>query len=284
MAEQAEVAFARTFLNTLSSQPITYRNDYRQPLENSLKRVPIFPVQLPSPPKRQHVEASSQITLTFKSLKPPATYSLAVSPTDTIATIKNQLATKHDTAPPSDSQRLLVKGKALADAKLLKEYNVQDGDTVNLMVKPGVNWDPSKPKEEEILQPKPVVAGEGLPGLSVSEERTTKKRHSRTPSIVLSPSPSSDLPGAAPEKDILLTLDSSADQSVPVESLSTFHTTVSKPEFWEKLLAFVREEFATEDDALQAWEDFFRATKGSLTANQIAKIRDHVGVMGMAGT
>lgn len=44
MSEQAELAFAKTFLNTLSTQPITYGNDYRQPLENSLKRVPIFPV------------------------------------------------------------------------------------------------------------------------------------------------------------------------------------------------------------------------------------------------
>lgn len=44
MADQAELAFARTFLNTLSTQPITYGNDYQQPLENSLKRIPIFPV------------------------------------------------------------------------------------------------------------------------------------------------------------------------------------------------------------------------------------------------
>ena len=33
-----------------------------------------------------------------------------------------------------------MKGKALADSKLLKEYSVKDGDTVNLMVKAGVEW------------------------------------------------------------------------------------------------------------------------------------------------
>ncbi|KAF5356779.1 hypothetical protein D9756_006708 [Leucocoprinus leucothites] len=290
MAAQAEIAFAQTFLQTLSTQPVTYANDYRQPLENSLKRVPIFP--LPPPPKRQHVDssasgaASSQIALTFKSLKPPASYTLTVSPTDTIATIKAQLATTHNTAPPADAQRFLVKGKALADAKLLKEYNVQDGDTVNLMLKPGANWDPSKPREEkverEILQPKPVPA---VPGLFVSDESAPvgkRTRHSRAPSIVLSPSPSSDAPGAAPERDILLTLDS--ETTAPVETMTTYHTTVANPEFWEKLLAFVRNEFTKEADALQAWEDFLRASKGSLTASEIAKIRDHVGIMGMAGT
>jgi hypothetical protein len=44
MTEQAELAFAKTFLNTLSTQPVTFANDYRQPLENSLKRITVFPV------------------------------------------------------------------------------------------------------------------------------------------------------------------------------------------------------------------------------------------------
>ena len=44
MAEQAERAFARTFLNTLSTQPITYADDYQQPSQHSLKRVPVLPV------------------------------------------------------------------------------------------------------------------------------------------------------------------------------------------------------------------------------------------------
>lgn len=111
------------------------------------------------------------------------------------------------------------------------------------MVKPGVNWDPSKPKEKEILQPKPRPAVETMSGLSVGEGApSVKKRHGRTPSIVLSPSPSSDIPGAAPEKDILLTLDSAADvpASLPVETLSTFHATAAKPDFWERLLAFLK--------------------------------------------
>lgn len=45
-----------------------------------------------------------------------------------------------------------------------------------------------------------------------------------------------------------------------------------------------RAEFTTENDALLAFEDFLRASKGTLSASEIAKIRDHVGVVGMAGT
>ncbi len=46
MAEQAERAFARAFLNTLSTQSITYADDYQQPSQHSLKRVPVLPVSL----------------------------------------------------------------------------------------------------------------------------------------------------------------------------------------------------------------------------------------------
>ncbi len=113
------------------------------------------------------------------------------------------------------------------------------------MVKPGVNWDPTKPKEPEIKQPKPKLAAESMSGLTVAGEggsAARKQRHSRTPSIVLSPSPSLDVPGAPQEKDILLTLDSAAElpPKVPVETLSTFHDTAAKPEFWQKLLVFLR--------------------------------------------
>lgn len=43
-------------------------------------------------------------------------------------------------------------------------------------------------------------------------------------------------------------------------------------------------EFSNKTDAAMAWEDFFRASKGGLSPSEIAKIRDSVGVVGMAGT
>ncbi|TFK32331.1 hypothetical protein BDQ12DRAFT_671156 [Crucibulum laeve] len=283
MAEQAEQAFAKTFLNTLSTQPITYADDYQQPAQNSLKRVPVLQTARGIVIFIRHVlaKAMASISLVFKSLKPPASYTISVQPTDTIAAIKSQLAAQAG-APPVDAQRLLLKGKALADAKLLKEYSVQDGVTVNLMIKPGFEWDPSK--AAAMTSPSshsPASAQQPSPS-PASLEKPTRK-HQRIPSLVLSPSPS-ETPGVV-EKDITLTLDTSSmpSPSIQAETLSTYHATVSNPEFWERLYAFVKSEFTTDTDAHQAFEDFLCATKGSLTPHEIAKIRDHVGVIGMSG-
>ena len=46
MALQAEQAFAKTFLSTISTQPIAFSDDYQQPLENWLRKVPILPVSI----------------------------------------------------------------------------------------------------------------------------------------------------------------------------------------------------------------------------------------------
>jgi len=59
---------------------------------------------------------------------------------------------------------------------------------------------------------------------------------------------------------------------------------VSQPEYWEKLLAFLRSELPNRGDASIAFEDYLAASKGVLTANEVAKIRDFVGMIGMAGT
>lgn len=178
------------------------------------------------------------ISITIKSVKPPQTYSLSVQSTDTIQAIKSQLAAEPG-APPADVQRLLLKGKALADAKLLKEYDVKDGDTVNLMVKPGFQWDPtatSKPEEK---------AAEDLSAriTLVPEPPQSKSRHghSRIPSVVLSPSPS--LTPVADEKlvDIPLTLDTSniPPNPSPPGPDTPYHIVLSKPEFWDRLYTFL---------------------------------------------
>lgn len=277
MADQAELAFVKNFAHILASAPVQYPDDFQQPLQNWLKRVPTLPVDLPKPPQRTQPQAStsSSITVTFKSIKPPKSYTLSVAPTDPIASIKAQLAAQPG-APPADAQRLLLKGKALADSKLLREYAVSDGDTVNLLLKPGFAWDPSATP--------PQPANETETEMNVNTKRAGA--HSRVPSVVLSPSPSGSFPDEKPV-DILLTLDTS---TIPTPSLSpeasssTYHDTIVKPEFWEHLLTFLRSEFQNYEDATQAWEDFLRVSKGTLTPGQIAKIRDHVGVVGMAGT
>ncbi|OCH86718.1 ubiquitin-domain-containing protein [Obba rivulosa] len=282
MADQAELAFVKNFVNNISSQPVVYPNDFQQPPAASLKKVDVPP---PPEPKAESSATLGSVNLVFKSLKPPKSYILSVQPTDTIADIKAQIAAQPG-APPVDVQRLLLKGKALADNKLLKEYNVNDGDTVNLMVKPGFNWDPTK--ATDVLSgpsASPSTGGASITLLPASEPKS-RTGHTRIPSVVLSPSPS--LSPAVNEKvvDIPLTLDTS---SIPSPSTSgpshtPYHATVSQPAFWERLYMFLSSELPNQSDAATAWEDFFCASKGALTASEIAKIRDHVGVIGMAGT
>lgn len=249
-------------------------------------------------------------------------------PTDTISSVKLLLAAQ-PSAPPADAQRLLLKGKALADNKLLKEYTIKNGDTVNLVCKPGVNWDPTAPtakestpttteKEKDTVMAdntstpnKPFSFGSG--SLS-TPAKSSGGGHRRIPSVVLSPSPSEGTPAQERnQKDIVLTLDvdagvlPSSPGSKTQEMLSTFHETVSDPGFWERFYVFLkcvftlcllcifwltssysfnffRSEFKTDADVHLAFEDFLCAAKGSLTPFEIAKIRDTVGVVGMAGT
>ncbi|THU80489.1 hypothetical protein K435DRAFT_785438 [Dendrothele bispora CBS 962.96] len=314
MTEQAEIAFIKTFSNTIASQPVSYPDNYQQPSANSLKRVPVLPVSVPIPPTSHRSSTpspdaadagassstSAKISLTIKSTKPAVTYTVdGVHPSDSILALKEMVREKYKdgdginlpSAPPLDAMRLLLKGKALGDQKLLKEYNVKDGDTINLMVKSGVDWDPAKPvsKSAEIRSPKPVAAGETSAASNMLGTETgtgSKRKHQRIPSVVLSPSPSNDSPEAEgqPRPDIMLELDSIDTSAPEMKEVSTYHTVISSPGFWDRLHSFLRTEFTTDADILTAFEDFLRASKGNLTASEIAKIRDQVGVVGMGGT
>ncbi|KAG1902098.1 ubiquitin family-domain-containing protein [Suillus fuscotomentosus] len=289
MADQAELVFVRSFVKVIGAQPIVYSDDYNQPPQNSLKKVPILPVELPPVPERKgepSTPPAASISITFKSTKPPQSFTLAVQPTDTVSEVKALLASQPN-APPAEAQRLLLKGKALADAKLLKEYSVKEGDTINLMLKPGFEWDPTKSSSPPSTSPVKMKYS-NLPEIQTPQPKlATGHKHTRTPSIVLSPSPSivSLEPEVKPH-DIDLTLDTSLlpTASISRAARSSYQTVISEPPFWDRLYSYLRTEFSNDSDALIAFEDFLRASKGGLTASEIAKIRDHVGVVGMAGT
>lgn len=215
-------------------------------------------------------DSTGTVTITFKSAKPPLSFPLTVSTTDTISTIKKQLASQPH-APPADIQRLLLKGKALADAKLLKEYGITDGAIVNLMTKPGSRWDGT----------------EGTPSITIVKpaEAPQEDGPGVIPSLMISPIPSPNGSPSSRPVPIPIELDTTfpqVPQSAP--EASTFHTTISSPGFWDRLHLFLRTEFSSKDDAGAAFEQFLIASKGSLTVGEIAKIRDQVGVVGMAGT
>lgn len=187
----------------------------------------------------------ASITVTFKSLKPAKAFTLSVQPTDTISDIKTQLAAE-PAAPPADAQRLLLKGKALADGKLLQEYSVKDGDTVNLMVKPGFEWDPSKlsasPSADQQRLNVTDLDSTGSITLVPSQDRKSKMGHTRIPSVVLSPSPSLTPSNEGKLVDIPLVLDTStipASSSSSGAEHSVYHDQLAQPLFWERLYDFL---------------------------------------------
>ena len=62
MAEQAELAFVKSFAAALSTQPVVYANDYQTAPENELKKVPVLQVRIRSPlsPSWRSVAASEE--------------------------------------------------------------------------------------------------------------------------------------------------------------------------------------------------------------------------------
>ncbi|KAJ7766297.1 hypothetical protein DFH07DRAFT_350762 [Mycena maculata] len=297
MADQAETAFLRSFLATLNAQTVTYGDDYQQPPENSLKRVPVLQIPVPAPPAKKRAvssDSNSEITLTFRSLKPPLSFTLTLAPTDTIATAKQRL---HGAGGPAvEAVRLVLKGKVMADGRLLREYGVKEGDVVSVVVKAGggvavAASDATKATTEAAAPASESTATTDAkpPALTLSTpapaQQGPTRKHTRIPSVVLSPSPSTETPlgglGGDNSRDITLTLDD--EPAPPSEALSSYHAAVAKPEFWVGLLGYLRSALPPADAHL-AFEDFLRAAKGALTASDIARIRDVVGVVGMAGT
>jgi len=304
-----ELAFLKTQAISLQSIPVTFDNDYQPALQDVPRKVAVFQVALPPPPSKPQSSSSSSrpsasataqgIPIVIKSTKPALTFELTVHPTDTIADIKSKLANEHRRAPPADTQRLLLKGKVLADNKLLKEYPISDSTTITLMMKPGTTWTGEEKQESPIgAAPGDIVTAEpetfAQPAPTKLPPPATASRHGRSlsgqadmmplPSLTLSPTPSLNEPG----KDVKLELASELDlQPDPVRvrtpQAEAFHQVIVDAEFWQRLLTFLEGEFKTPDDARSAWEEFFLASKTHLTAHQIAKIRDVTGVVAMAG-
>ena len=182
------------------------------------------------------------IELVFKVTKPAFSFTLLVSPTDTIASIKKQLSNQPG-APPADSQRLLLRGKALADSKLLREYPVKGGDTVNLMLKPGFEFDWTATTKSKESSNKTLAAADVDTDVQMAlnpESSKNRHGHSRVPSLVLSPSPSPStisLPGENLPSPIPLTLDTSNMPSMrDTTILSSYQKGIADPEFWSRLL------------------------------------------------
>ncbi|GAA99674.1 uncharacterized protein L969DRAFT_48362 [Mixia osmundae IAM 14324] len=134
--QQEETDFAKRHLAALGTQKVKYPGTYALPVAQRAKRAPIVDIPLCPPPEpiRSSASTSGTLSLTIKSLKPSLSFTVEAKPTETVAELKAQLAAQAN-APSADNQRLLLKGKALADNKLLKEYTIETGATIHLMIK-----------------------------------------------------------------------------------------------------------------------------------------------------
>lgn len=186
-------------------------------------------------------------------------------------------------APPADYQRLLFKGKALVDARMIKEYDLA-GAVVNLVMKPG--WD----KAAAAAPAGPSTAGsaglskdtsDGIPALTISQADPSAENTSSSASLPARP---------------LTTLDISPTASANVPSGSTsqpltggpslentsaqFHHTIADPQFWQKVYELCQAEFMSEQDAEGAWGVLFGGMRERLSPSEIAKVQDVVGITG----
>ncbi|KZP00557.1 hypothetical protein CALVIDRAFT_584211 [Calocera viscosa TUFC12733] len=64
---------------------------------------------------------------------------------------------------------------------------------------------------------------------------------------------------------------------------ASYHQTISSAQFWTRLFGFLKLQFEEEEDAAQALEDVLLASKSALSAGEIARIRETVGISGMGG-
>jgi len=240
-----------------------------------------------------------------------------VSGTDTVLSIKERLASEHSRAPNADIQRLLLKGKALADNKLLKEYlpPSSEGEEINLtlMIKSGASWDAEEKPMTTTYPPSPHLETDSLQPIA-------GRKHARTPSEGQAdqfPVPSLTLstPGsptslaeraqvpldiADPDYPHLIRPGSpSSPGAVGISGLQ--HALLTQTKFWVHFRDFLQKEVSElyasgyhgiggnapsdlEADADELLEGFLLASKGSLEATEVARIRDAVNVKGMAGT
>lgn len=297
---EEEVNAIKRHLQAISNQSIKLNNDYCSPINQRPRKVniPQIPLaELPEPNfNSTHTDSSSSepIPLTIKSLKPALVFNLNCSPTSTIAELKQQLIKSNSsTAPSIDSQRWLYKGKALADNKLLKEYDtIKANETIHLMIKASTTT------------PSSVLTA---PNPSESDDPTTPKANvlSSSTSDSSQRSPNPPVPMNIPK----ITMENDGGQlgEIPIIARSrsgsvhtssshsphsgiseSFRSLVTKNEFWVDLKEFLTQQFgpygsSSESNARQMWEHWFIASKEWLSASDIARIREAAGISGMAG-
>ncbi|KAI7875091.1 ubiquitin-related domain-containing protein [Mucor mucedo] len=136
---QTELDFIKFYLETLSDKSVRYGDDYlarKLPSPLRIKRVPVSPVIVKEPIASETKSESQtpKLQVTVKVLKPSSTFTIgSLSPKDTVHQLKQRIY-QQQSSLPVNRQRLLIKGKVLADQKSLEELSINEGTVIHLMV------------------------------------------------------------------------------------------------------------------------------------------------------
>ncbi|KAI7897555.1 uncharacterized protein BX663DRAFT_527813 [Cokeromyces recurvatus] len=140
-AAQTELEFINLYLESLSSKSVRFGDDYLSrnlPSPLRIKRVPSTPIieENASQQANNNLTRSndSKFQVTIKVLKPSLQFTIGgLSPNTTINQLKQRIYQQQSSLPIA-RQRLLIKGKVLADQKSLEELAVKQDTTIHLML------------------------------------------------------------------------------------------------------------------------------------------------------
>ncbi|KAI9317121.1 hypothetical protein BX666DRAFT_2135753 [Dichotomocladium elegans] len=133
LISQGEDTFIKEYLTALSSRSVRYGEDYcsRQlPATPRIKRTPMTSA-VPA------TAANNTIDLVVKVLKPASVLTIqSISLDDSVEDLKARIAKQYGHHLTVGRQKLLAKGKVLADNKSLSDYGLVDKAVLNLMISP----------------------------------------------------------------------------------------------------------------------------------------------------
>ncbi|GAA5867276.1 hypothetical protein JCM8547_003144 [Rhodosporidiobolus lusitaniae] len=281
---QSELSSFKTTADLLASQKLRYPHGYVPPAEERPRKPTLVNVPVVDPPSTAADDdeagpSNETISLTVKSLKPPLSFTLSARPTSTIADLKAQLAKSESAAPPPEAQRWILKGKAMGDSKLLKEFPVEAGSTINLMVTKVASPSPSPapPAASSSSTSDDPSDAHAVPALTLSEPAAPGTSPSEPPQLSLA-TDLSNLP-------LSTSADSSTNFDPALAGLSDqFLSGVQDPEWWTEVRALCEKKFGEgSKDAQTVWEGFFGGARDWVTPNQKALIRERVRFSAMGG-
>lgn len=299
-AIQGELAAFKATADLLASQKLALPNSYCPPLNQRHKRATLVQVPVCAPPSTAADDDTAGPSndpaananrdvyhLTVKSLKPAFALELEASPTATIRDLKLRLADEYpDRAPGPDAQRWILKGKAMGDNKLLKEFaavvaaHAADPNTptvINLMVNKSAAAaaaaDPVDAPAASAPSPKSPSKSGGIPELTLSEPDPVTG-HARRSSVSLR----ADLDRTSASRD-----EANSSSSLAGES-EQFLADVTAPDLWIDVRRVCEEKFSRNGgEAQKVWEAMFGGARDWISPSQKALIREQVGYSAMGG-